>query len=83
MYKRQAIGAVIGLSLGFLVCWLQQQFGLVRLQGDTLIMDAYPVAMNAVDFIAVLATVLLIGYIAAWYPARYMSKKFLRNEKQK
>lgn len=78
-----AIGALTGLSLGFLVCWLQQEFGFVKLQGDTLIMDAYPVAMNPADFIAVLGTVLLIGYLAAWYPARYMSKKFLRNEKRK
>jgi len=78
-----AIGALTGLSLGFLVCWLQQEFGFVKLQGDTLIMDAYTVAMNPADFIAVLGTVLLIGYLAAWYPARYMSKKFLRNEKRK
>ncbi|MDT8400839.1 MAG: FtsX-like permease family protein [Bacteroidales bacterium] len=78
-----AIGTVTGLGLGFLVCWLQQEFGFVKLQGDTLIIDAYPVAMNPVDFIVVLGTVLLIGYLAAWYPARYMSKKFLRNEKNK
>ncbi len=78
-----AIGAVLGLSLGFIVCWLQQELGFVKLQGDTLIMDAYPVTMKAMDFIAVLATVLIIGYIAAWYPARYMSKKFLKNEKRK
>ncbi|MGM0667436.1 MAG: FtsX-like permease family protein [Bacteroidota bacterium] len=77
------IGAVLGLSLGFIVCWLQQELGFVKLQGDTLIMDAYPVTMKVMDFIAVLATVLIIGYIAAWYPARYMSKKFLKNEKRK
>jgi len=78
-----AIGAVLGLSLGFLVCWLQQELGFVRLQGETLIMDAYPVAMKMIDFLVVLVTVLVIGYIAAWYPARYMSKKFLKNEKSK
>ncbi|HCC71531.1 MAG TPA: hypothetical protein DEQ09_10335 [Bacteroidales bacterium] len=75
------IGAVSGLLLGFLVCWLQQQYGLVKLQGETLILDAYPVNMRITDFLAVLATVLLIGYFAAWYPAHYMSRKYLKNEK--
>lgn len=77
------IGAVIGLLLGFIICWLQQEFGMVKLQGETLIMDAYPVTMKLNDFLAVLGTVLLIGYLAAWYPAHYMSKKYLQNEKNK
>ncbi len=71
------IGAVAGLILGFIVCWLQQTFGLVRLQSTSLIMDAYPVIMKVKDFVIVPATVLLIGYWAAWYPVRYLTRKFL------
>ncbi len=71
------IGAAAGLILGFFVCWLQQTFGLVRLQSTSLIMDAYPVIMKLKDFIIVPATVLLIGYWAAWYPVRYLTRKFL------
>ncbi|MBK9392265.1 MAG: FtsX-like permease family protein [Bacteroidetes bacterium] len=71
------IGAVAGLMLGFFVCWLQQTFGLVRLQSSSLIMDAYPVIMKLKDFIIVPATVLIIGYWAAWYPVRYLTRKFL------
>jgi lipoprotein-releasing system permease protein len=71
------IGASTGLILGFLVCWLQQKFGIVKLQGDTLIMNSYPVVMKIKDFILVPATVLLIGYWAAWYPVRYLSRKYL------
>lgn len=77
------LGAVTGLLLGFIVCLLQQQFGFVKLQGETLIIDAYPVVMQAADFIAVLVTVLVIGYLAAWYPAHYMSKKYLKHEDNK
>ncbi len=77
------LGAVTGLVLGFIVCLLQQQFGFVKLQGETLIIDAYPVVMQAADFIAVLVTVLVIGYLAAWYPAHYMSKKYLKHEDNK
>ena len=72
------IGAVAGLVMGFIVCWLQQTFGLVRLQSSSLIMDAYPVIMKLKDFIIVPSTVLIIGYWAAWYPVRYLTRKFLR-----
>jgi lipoprotein-releasing system permease protein len=77
------IGALAGLILGFLVCWLQQKFGFVKLQSDTLIMNSYPVVMKLKDFIIVPATVLLIGYWAAWYPVRFLTKKYLsKDEKQ-
>ncbi len=74
------IGAVSGLLLGLIICWLQQEFGIVKLQGETLILDAYPVTMRVADFFAIFGTVLFIGYIAAWYPAHYMSRKYLKNE---
>jgi len=71
------IGALIGILLGFIVCWIQQKFGLVRLQSNTLIMNAYPVVMKIKDFMIVPATVLLIGFWAAWYPVRFLTKKYL------
>lgn len=76
------IGAFAGLILGFIMCWLQQTYGFVKLQSDTLIMDSYPVVMKFIDFIIVPATVLMIGFWAAWYPVRFLTKKYLnRNEK--
>jgi lipoprotein-releasing system permease protein len=74
------IGATAGIILGFLICWLQQTYGLIKLQSDSLIMDAYPVVMKLKDFILVPVTVLLIGYWAAWYPVRSLTKKFLNKE---
>jgi lipoprotein-releasing system permease protein len=74
------IGAASGVFLGFLICWLQQRFGLVKLQSNSLIMDSYPVVMKLKDFIIVPVTVLLIGYWAAWYPVRFLSKKFLSRD---
>jgi len=74
------VGAITGILLGFLVCWLQQTYGLVKLQSDSLIMDSYPVLMKVKDFIIVPCTVLLIGYWAAWYPVRFLSKKYLNKE---
>jgi lipoprotein-releasing system permease protein len=76
------IGAISGIILGFIICWIQQTYGLIKLHSTSLIMNSYPVVMKAVDFIIVPGTVLLIGYWAAWYPVRYLTKKYLRNEKQ-
>ncbi|MEZ5011774.1 MAG: FtsX-like permease family protein [Bacteroidales bacterium] len=70
-------GAFAGVLLGVLICWLQQKFGLVKLQGDTLVIDTYPVIMKFTDMVMVLSTVLLIGFWAAWYPVRYLSKRYL------
>ena len=76
------IGAIAGLLLGFIICWLQQRFGFIKLNGETMIMKSYPIVLKLKDFITVPATVLLIGYWAAWYPVRYLTKKYLlRREK--
>jgi lipoprotein-releasing system permease protein len=76
-------GAIAGIIAGFFICWLQQTYGLIKLQSESLIMDAYPVLMKPIDFIIVPATVLMIGYWAAWYPVRFLTKKYLvKNEKK-
>jgi lipoprotein-releasing system permease protein len=74
------IGASTGILLGFIICWLQQTYGLVKLHSESLIMDSYPVVMKIKDFIIVPGTVLLIGYWAAWYPVRFLTKKFLNKD---
>ena len=67
-----AIGAVIGILLGLLLCWLQQQFGLVSMgeSSGTFVVNAYPVSVHYGDVFIVLVTVLVVGWVAAWYPVR-------------
>jgi len=74
------IGTAAGIILGFIICRIQQKYGIIRLQSESLIMDAYPVVMKLKDFIIVPATVLLIGFWAAWYPVRYLTRKYLRRD---
>lgn len=72
------LGALSGLLLGSLICIIQQQFGLVKIQGgESFVIDTYPVSMELPDFLFVFLTVLLIGYLAAWYPVRYITRKFM------
>ena len=67
-----AIGAIIGILLGLLLCWLQQQFGLVSMgeSSGTFVVNAYPVSVHYGDVFIVLVTVLVVGWVAAWYPVR-------------
>ncbi len=75
------LGAFVGLVIGIFICWLQQTFGLIRLQGSgSFVIDSYPVKMVLSDFLMVFITVLAIGYFAAWYPVRYITRKFLTQE---
>ena len=75
-----AIGAFIGIALGLLLCWLQQEYGMVRL-GDSdgaFIINAYPVSVHYSDVFFIFLTVIAVGWLSVWYPVRYLSKRLLR-----
>ena len=70
------IGAVLGLTLGAFVCWVQIRFGLVRLGSadSSFVVSAYPVVMKAADFLIIFFTVMLIGILSAVYPVYNIRK---------
>lgn len=73
-------GAVAGIGLGLLLCYLQQRFGLISLGGGngSFVVDAYPVSVHATDVIGVFVTVTAVGFLSVWYPVRYLSKRLLK-----
>ena len=72
-------GALSGIVLGLLLCFLQQRFGLISLGGGngSFVVDAYPVSVHASDVLLIFITVLLIGFLSVWYPVRFLSKRLL------
>ena len=74
-----AIGAGSGLILGVLLCYLQQEYGLLKLGSSEgmFITDAYPVKLEFFDTLAVTLVVLLMGFVTAWYPAKFLRKRLL------
>ena len=74
-----AAGAVLGIILGLLLCWIQQTFGIVSLgrSSRAFVVDAYPVSVHFWDIILVFVTVIAVGWIAVWYPVRHLSKRLL------
>ena len=64
------LGAVFGVLLGIIICWLQTKFQLISIGGGTFLIDAYPVILIPTDFVLVLATVMLVALLASWFPSR-------------
>jgi lipoprotein-releasing system permease protein len=70
------IGSVIGIALGVIICFLQIKFKLVKLTGaGSFVIDAYPVEMQPFDFLYVFIVVSVIGFLAAWYPAKKLVER--------
>ena len=67
-----AFGAIIGIGLGLLLCWLQQQYGLVSLgsSSGSFVINAYPVSVHYDDVALIFLTVIVVGWVAVWYPVK-------------
>lgn len=61
------LGGIIGICLGVLLCWLQQEFGLIKLAGDPskLLMTVYPVKLIWTDVAIAFAPCVVLGLITA------------------
>lgn len=65
------VGALAGIGLGAILCLLQEYFGLLKL-GTGYVVDAYPVVTKPMDMFLVFVTVLIMGFLAAYYPVKYI-----------
>ena len=74
-----AIGAIVGILVGLLLCWLQQTFGFVPMgsESGTFVINAYPVSVHYTDVALIFITVIAVGWLSVWYPVRYLSKRLL------
>lgn len=69
------IGALGGILLALLLYYLQVNYKLVPLQGDSFLIDYYPVKLLWRDFVLVATTALAIGFLASWFPAYRASRQ--------
>ena len=68
------VGAFGGIGIGTILCLLQEHLGFVKL-GTGYVVDAYPVVTNVMDIGLVFITVICMGFLAAYYPVRYIKIK--------
>ena len=73
-----AIGAIIGILLGLLLCLAQQHFGLISMgASDGFIVDSYPVEVLFSDVAMIFVTVVIVGFVAVWLPVKSLAKKYI------
>ncbi len=68
------IGTISGVIFGTLLCFLQDEYQLIRLPGDVYYITALPVDLKSTDVIIVAAAALIICFLATLYPAHQASR---------
>ena len=75
------LGVAAGIILAVIISLLQLKFKWVKLQGNSFLIDYFPVKLIVTDFLMVALTALVIAFAASWFPAKKASQQFfeLRN----
>ena len=67
-------GAVLGLVLGGIFCWLQLNYGIISMGMETSVTEGYPIKVKVTDFISTLAVVSILTFLISWRPAILASR---------
>lgn len=68
-----AIGAVLGLTLGLIICLIQIKFQFVAFN-ELSDIPYYPINLQIKDFVWIISLIMLIGFFAALYPVRVFTR---------
>lgn len=70
------IGAGTGLVLGGIICWLQDQYGLVGMGMENAVIANYPVTLVWTDFALTSLVIIAVTILVSFYPARLASRSY-------
>jgi lipoprotein-releasing system permease protein len=70
------IGLLLGLLIGYGVCYLQLTFGLIRMENSTVAF--FPIGFKIEDLLLILGITMSIGTLAAYLPSRFLIKKIIK-----
>lgn len=70
------IGAASGLILGGIICWAQNQFGLVGMGMENAVVPDYPVKLIWSDFALTSMVIVAITFLVSFYPAILASRSY-------
>ncbi len=69
------LGAFIGIIIGVALCYIQMEFGIIKLASTagTYLVDAYPVNLVFSDVIVIFLTVISMGFAASYIATRRLT----------
>jgi lipoprotein-releasing system permease protein len=70
------VGTLVGTGIGFLACWLQQEFHLVSIPSEIYFINTLPIDMRLHEFVLIAVSSVLISFLATLYPSRRASRLF-------
>jgi len=70
------VGSFLGAASGLLITWLLDYYKFIRIPGDVYFIDYLPVAFDPIEIGIILATSLVISFLATLYPARQAARLF-------
>lgn len=73
-------GTGIGLFLGAVICYLQEQYGFVSMGLQNSVTEGYPVKMIVSDFIYIGIAMSVITLLISYWPAKVASRTFSAND---
>lgn len=68
------VGACVGMFIGYVVCVLQQEFGIISMGMESSILQSYPVDMRLQDFIVISLSLIIVTLLASLRPASIAAK---------
>lgn len=70
-------GLIFGLGIGYLICWLQQTFGFVSMEGSHA--EYFPIAFRLSDLFLILGITVGFGTLAAYLPSMFIVRRIVTN----
>ncbi len=68
------LGWLVGMVLSLVLTWIQQEYGLVKIQGETFLIQAYPVAIEWQDYVLISVFIFVVGWLFSWLPSRLVRR---------
>ncbi|MEO8820005.1 MAG: FtsX-like permease family protein, partial [Ginsengibacter sp.] len=69
------VGLATGIVLALIIAFLQMHYHIIKLVGNSFLIDYFPVKLEVTDFILVIVTALVIALLASWFPAKKASEQ--------
>jgi len=68
-------GGFLGLILGSILCFIQQQFGIIKIGAENAnyALTVYPVEMRFSNFLLVFGIATILGFISTWIPVKRLT----------
>ncbi|MEO6683176.1 MAG: FtsX-like permease family protein, partial [Ginsengibacter sp.] len=68
-------GASVGILMALIIAFLQLKFHFIKLEGNSFLIDYFPVKLLFSDFVLVVFTSATIAFVASWFPAKKASQQ--------